>query len=207
MQLLCRNENAESEKILGEMQSTGDCGQSRQSCSGTSIGSLRFLCQCYTRGPSHSRTFLAGGARPAWEALAAPIPSQAIVTNAIVTGTFCGGDTDTTVTPARAHQQPCCHFTGCSAPNPTHQTVGVSKENGTGVSALDPSLPGQKAQEEITCLCLLQFGGQQEEHNSTAEHMLGLRMQTGPLLWLATSAPLLLSLSQRPGSHWPVSES
>lgn len=55
--------------------------------------------------PSHSRTFLAGRARPPREALAAPVPLQSIVTNAIVTGTFCRGDTNTTVKPARSHQQ------------------------------------------------------------------------------------------------------
>lgn len=55
--------------------------------------------------PSHSRTFSAGRARLPREALAAPIPLQSIITNAIVTGTFCREDTNTTVKPARSHQQ------------------------------------------------------------------------------------------------------
>lgn len=93
--------------------------QSRQSCSDNPTGSLRFLC------PSHSRTFLAGGARPAWEALAAPVPLQPIVTNAIVTGTFCR---ETQTQTPLSHQpgspaQCCCHFTARSLANPTRQTA------------------------------------------------------------------------------------
>ena len=113
------------------MQSTCDCGhlaQLTQNCSGNERGSRRFLCQkgnITPQAPSQSRTFLAGKALPPWETLAAPIPLQSIVTNAVVTGTFCRGNTNThhCQTNQVSQAESRCHFTGCSVPNPMHQTA------------------------------------------------------------------------------------
>lgn len=96
MQLVCRNERAEPAKVLGECRVHMTVVRA-DSCSDNPAGSLGFLC------PSHSRTFLAGGARPAREALAAPVPLQPVVTNAIVTGTFCR-ETQTPCHTSQAHQ-------------------------------------------------------------------------------------------------------
>lgn len=173
----------------------------------------------------YSRTFLAGGARPAWEALAAPIPSQSIITNAIVTGTFCRGNTDTTVKPTRAHQQPCCHFIGCSAPNPTHHTATkkmaqefqkkmaqgyqkkmaqeYQKKMAQEYQLLIPHCQAKKPRKRSPACYSL--GGSRK--SSTAQHMLGLRKQNRATPVAGHKCSLLLSLSQRPGSHLPVSES
>lgn len=56
---LCAGMSEQSlKRFWGNAEYMWPCGQSRQSCSGNSRGSLRFLCHYYTRGPFTLTYFL-----------------------------------------------------------------------------------------------------------------------------------------------------
>lgn len=102
----------------------------------------------------YSRTFLAGRALPPWETLAAPIPLQSIVTYAIVTGTFCRVNINTHHCQTnRSHKQSLAAIS--LAALFLIQCIKLPYRKYHRSITLVSSLPGQKAQEQITHLYFL----------------------------------------------------